>query len=80
MEHPLPVAKAPPAAGNRKDDAALMSSVGKHVMIKGIECKRASKVRIRTSGPLWVHTDGEVHRKSKDFTVETLPDKLMLLK
>ena len=53
---------------------------GKHVMIRGITCKRAEKVRIRTSGELWVHTDGEVHRKSKDFTVETLTDKLMLLK
>ena len=53
---------------------------GKHVLIKGITCKRAGKVRIRTSGELWVHTDGEVHRKSKDFTVETLADKLMLLK
>ena len=53
---------------------------GRHTMIKGIECKRASKVRIRTSGPLWVHTDGEVHRKSKDFTVETLTTKLMLLR
>ena len=53
---------------------------GKHILIKGISCKRASKVRIRTSGELWVHTDGEVHRKSKDFTVETLPYKLKLLK
>ncbi|MCR5595501.1 MAG: diacylglycerol kinase family lipid kinase [Lachnospiraceae bacterium] len=53
---------------------------GKHTIIKGIECTRAHKVRIRTSGELWVHTDGEVHRKSKDFSVETLPYKLNLLK
>lgn len=53
---------------------------GKHTIIKGINCERATKVRIRATGELWVHTDGEVHRKSRDFTVETLPDKLMLLK
>ena len=53
---------------------------GKHTMFKGIECKRASKIRIKTSGELWVHTDGEVHRKSSDFMVETIPQKLELLK
>ena len=52
---------------------------GKHVWFKGITCTRASKVRISTTGELWVHTDGEVHRKSRDFMVETLPDKLRLL-
>lgn len=68
-----------------KRKAALVAEfpfayAGKHTMFKGIETKRASKVRIRTSGELWVHTDGEVHRKSKDFTIETMPDKLRLLK
>lgn len=53
---------------------------GKHTIFKGVECKRARKVRIRTTGELWVHTDGEVHRKSRDFSVETLPDKLQLLR
>lgn len=52
---------------------------GKHVLFRGITCTRAKKVRIRTTGELWVHTDGEVHRKSRDFTVETLPEKLQML-
>lgn len=52
---------------------------GLHTHIRGINIQQAKKVRIRTTDPLWVHTDGEVHRKSKDFLVETLPDKLHLL-
>lgn len=52
---------------------------GKHTMFKGVYCEKAARVRIRTTGELWVHTDGEVHRKSRDFSVETLPDKMRLL-
>lgn len=52
---------------------------GKHLIFNGITVTKASKIRIRTSEPLWVHTDGEVHRKSKDFLVESLPGKLRLL-
>lgn len=52
---------------------------GKHARFDGIELEKAKKVRIRTSGELWVHTDGEVHRKSRDFMVETLPCKLHLM-
>ncbi len=42
---------------------------GKHYFVKGIRPYRAKKVRIETSSPLWVHTDGEVNRKTTAFTV-----------
>lgn len=43
--------------------------IGKHYMFKGITAYRARKVEIRTSAPLWVHTDGEVARRSDCLTV-----------
>lgn len=42
---------------------------GKHYIVKGITPYRASRVQIETSSPLWVHTDGEVSRKSRSFTI-----------
>lgn len=43
--------------------------IGKHYMFRGITAYRAQKVEIRTSAPLWVHTDGEVSRRSDCLTV-----------
>jgi len=60
--------------------AIPLAFAGKHTRFDGIDLATAKKVRIRTSGELWVHTDGEVHRKSRDFIVESLPGKLHLLK
>ena len=59
--------------------AIPLAFFGKHTLFKGVDCKRANKIRIRTSEPLWIHTDGEVHRKSRDFMIETLPGKLHLM-
>lgn len=42
---------------------------GKQFMFPYIDQYRAKKVRIRTSEPLWVHTDGEVYVKADDITV-----------
>lgn len=42
---------------------------GKHYMFHGITPYRASKVEIQTSAPLWVHTDGEVARRSDRLVV-----------
>lgn len=42
---------------------------GKHYFVKGITPYRARKVRLETSSPLWVHTDGEVTRKTTSFSV-----------
>ena len=41
---------------------------GKHYFIKGVTAYRAKKVRIEISKPLWLHTDGEVCRKTTTFT------------
>lgn len=42
---------------------------GKHYMFHGITAYRAQKVEIQTSAPLWVHTDGEVARRSDRLIV-----------
>lgn len=52
---------------------------GKHYMIKGITPYRAAKVHIETSSPLWVHTDGEVTRKSASFSVTCQPNAFRIL-
>ena len=43
--------------------------LGKHYMFRGITAYRARKIEIQTSAPLWVHTDGEVARRSDRLTV-----------
>lgn len=42
---------------------------GRHYMFRGITAYRAQKIEIQTSAPLWVHTDGEVARRSDRLTV-----------
>ena len=42
---------------------------GKHYKFKGITPYRAKKLVIEASAPLWVHTDGEVTRKSTRIQV-----------
>ena len=42
---------------------------GKHYRFKGVTPYKAQTVKIETSAPLWVHTDGEVTRKTSSFTV-----------
>lgn len=42
---------------------------GKHYRFRGLTPYRARTVTIETSAPLWVHTDGEVSRKSDRLTV-----------
>ena len=42
---------------------------GKHYRYKGITGFKAPGLTIETSTPLWVHTDGEVARKSSKITV-----------
>ena len=42
---------------------------GKHYFMKGVTPYCAKKVRIETSAPLWLHTDGEVWRKTTALTV-----------
>lgn len=42
---------------------------GKHYMFRGITPYQSSNVTIETSLPLWVHTDGEVTRKSNRICI-----------
>ncbi len=51
---------------------------GKHYMFPRINSYKATSVRIQTSAPLWVHTDGEVIEKNSDITVSCAPGKINL--
>lgn len=42
---------------------------GKHYMFPNIDPYTVNKIEMKTSAPLWVHTDGEVHAKSDHITV-----------
>ncbi len=42
---------------------------GKHYMFRGITPYQSGSLTIETSMPLWVHTDGEVTRKSSQISV-----------
>lgn len=42
---------------------------GKHYRYNGVERYGGQTIHIRTSAPLWVHTDGEVACRSDDITV-----------
>lgn len=52
---------------------------GKHYFVKGINARTATRMSITTSSPLWVHTDGEVTRKSCGFRVECLPGAIRMV-
>lgn len=52
---------------------------GKHYFVKGINAHTATQMSITTSSPLWVHTDGEVTRKSSGFRVECLPGAIRMV-
>lgn len=53
---------------------------GKHYRFKGITPYTAKKVTIETSSPLWVHTDGEVTRKSSRITVSCEQHALRIIR
>lgn len=46
---------------------------GKHYRFKGITPYRAKELTIETASPMWVHTDGEVGRRSDKITVSCSP-------
>lgn len=52
---------------------------GKHYFVKGIRPYRAKRIRIETSSPLWVHTDGEVSRKTTAFSVVCEPHSIQII-
>lgn len=52
---------------------------GKHYIFPAIHHYSASKVTLRASTPLWVHTDGEVSRKSDDITLTCTKRQIQLM-
>ncbi len=52
---------------------------GKHYIFPQINHYTASSVRIKTSLPLWVHTDGEVYWKSSQISISCLKQRLRFL-
>jgi len=42
---------------------------GKHYLFPGIEPFKAQEIHIKTSSPLWIHTDGEILRKDNEMTL-----------
>lgn len=52
---------------------------GNHYRFKGINRYHAKTLRIRTSAPLWVHTDGEVSVKATEIIATCEKDKLRML-
>lgn len=53
---------------------------GRHYRFKGITPYKAKKLVIETSSPLWVHTDGEVTRKSSKITVTCEKDCILFIR
>lgn len=52
---------------------------GKHYLFKGVTPYRAKTIKIETSAPLWVHTDGEVTRRTDSFSVTCSPQALQII-
>lgn len=52
---------------------------GQHYRFNGVEAARASKVRIRTSAPLWVHTDGEAKTQANAICLTMSGEKLRII-
>lgn len=52
---------------------------GKHYRFKGITPFQAGQLTLESSSPLWIHTDGEVSRKSSKITVSCQKDSILML-
>lgn len=52
---------------------------GKHYYFKGVTHYRAQKIQLETSSPLWVHTDGEVTRKSRALSIDCIQDAIQII-
>ncbi len=52
---------------------------GKHYLFPGIEPYKASKLHLKASMPLWIHTDGEVLRLDDEITMTCQKQALTLI-
>ena len=51
---------------------------GKHYIFPGIDAFTAENIHIKTSRPLWIHTDGEILRQDDEITISCLKQVLKL--
>ncbi len=51
---------------------------GKHYVFPGIDPLTAENIHIKTSRPLWIHTDGEVLRQDDEMSISCLKQVLQL--
>jgi YegS/Rv2252/BmrU family lipid kinase len=51
---------------------------GKHYLFPGIDPLTAKSIHIKTSKPLWIHTDGEVLREDDSMTISCMNQVLQL--
>ena len=51
---------------------------GKHYIFPGIDPLTAKNIHIKTSRPLWIHTDGEVLRQDDTLTISCMKQVLQL--
>jgi len=52
---------------------------GKHFIFPGVDRYAGKKLQLKTSVPLWVHTDGEVSVKANQLTLTCEKEKLLIL-
>lgn len=52
---------------------------GKHYLVPGINHHRARNIKIVTSEPLWLHTDGEVHERTNSLEISCLPQNIRFI-
>lgn len=51
---------------------------GKHFLFPGIEPGKAGRIQLKTSAPVWIHTDGEVLRSDDTLTITCLKQVLKI--
>lgn len=51
---------------------------GKHYLFPGIDPYKARKIHIKSSAPMWIHTDGEVLRLDDELTISCFKQALTI--
>ena len=52
---------------------------GKHLIFPGMNVYQTTSVKVKSSRPMWVHTDGEVLSQEKEIKVGLKEKKLRFL-
>lgn len=53
---------------------------GKHYWFPGVNHYRAKKVRVETSSLLWMHTDGEAHKKCNSLEISCIQEDIRFIR